>query len=77
MSTRYVLVIASAMIAFAPVQTLAGMGAPVVFHAVATVPPVVPPALPSALPDVSADKLLRGCGTHRYRDPTTRQCRSF
>ena len=76
MSTRYVLVIASAMIALAPVQTVA-KGAPVVFHAVAMVPPVVPRALPSTFPDVSADKLLRGCGTHRYRDPTTQQCRSF
>ena len=76
MLARYVLVIASAMIVLAPVRTLA-KGAPTVVHAIAAVPPLIPRALPTALPDVSADKLLRGCGTHRYRDPTTQRCRSF
>jgi hypothetical protein len=73
MFARYVLVIASAMTALAPVQTLA-KGQPTPVHVIAAVPPVIPRALPSELP---ADKLLRGCGTHRYRDPTTQQCRSF
>jgi hypothetical protein len=76
MSARYVLVIASAMVALVPIQALA-KGAPVVAHAVAAVPLVVSHVVPRALPDVSTDKLLRGCGTHRYRDPTTQQCRGF
>jgi hypothetical protein len=72
MSARYLLVIASAMIALGPVQALA-KGQPTPVHVIAAVPPVIPRALPS----VSADKLLRGCGTHRYRNPTTQQCRGF
>ena len=76
MSARYVLVIASAMVALPPVQALA-KGAPTPVHAIAAVSLVVPHALPTELPNVSADKLLKGCGTHRYREPTTHQCRSF
>jgi hypothetical protein len=72
MPARYVLVIASAVIALAPVQTLA-KGPPTPVHVIAAVPLVVP----HALPNVSADKLIKGCGTHRYRDPTTQRCRSF
>lgn len=76
MSVRYGLVIASAMIALASVQALA-KGAPTPVHAIAAVPLLVSHVLPTELPNVSADKLLKGCGTHRYREPTTHQCRSF
>ena len=76
MSARYVFVIALAMIAQAPVQALA-KGAPTPVHAIAAVPLVVSHVLPTELPNVSADKLLKGCGTHRYREATTQQCRSF
>jgi hypothetical protein len=76
MSARFILVIASATVALAPIQALA-KGQPTPTHAIAAVSLVVPHVLPTELPNVSADKLLKGCGTHRYREPTTQQCRSF
>ena len=71
---RSVLVVASLM-AFAPAGALA-KGAPVVFHAhLATVPPIVTHLHDVQLP--SADKVMQGCGGHRYRDPDTHECRGF
>jgi hypothetical protein len=72
MSARYVLAISAVVMALAPVAALA-KGAPTPAHVMATVP--VP--LPSSLPDVSADKMLAGCGTHRFRDPNTHLCRGY
>lgn len=72
MSARYALIITSALIAVAPVQAIA-KGQPTPVHVIAAVPPVIP----RALPDISSDKFLRGCGTHRYRDRATQQCRGF
>jgi hypothetical protein len=72
MSARCLIVVASAMIALAPIQATA-KGQPTPVHVIAAVPPV----MPRALPDLSADKLLKGCGNHRYRDLTTQKCRSF
>ena len=77
MPSRYVFVVASAMTALTPVLALA-KGAPTPAargHVIATVPPVVTQLPQIELP--SADKMLQGCGGHRYRDPATQQCRGF
>jgi hypothetical protein len=71
MSARY-LAVALAMMVLVPVEGLA-KGAPTPVHVVAAIPPVVL----HTLPDISAEKLLSGCGGHRYRDPVTQQCRGF
>jgi hypothetical protein len=71
MSSRCLVVIALAMTVLAPVHAVA-KGAPTPVHVIAAVPPVI-----HSLPDISAEKLLAGCGGHRYQDVATHQCRSF
>lgn len=72
MSARYLAAVMLALMALAPVQGLA-KGAPTPVHVVAAIPPVVT----HTLPDISAEKLLSGCGGHRFRDPATHECRGF
>ena len=76
MFARYLIIVASPVIALTPVQALA-KGQPTPVHVIAAVAPVVPAMVARGLPNISADKLLKGCGNHRYRDATTQQCRSF
>jgi hypothetical protein len=72
MAARCLFVLASVMIALVPPQARA-KGQPTSVHVIAAVPLVIP----RALPNISPDEVLKGCGNHRYRDPTTHQCRSF
>ncbi len=73
---RSALVIASMVMVLAPAVALA-KGAPTVYraHLIAAVPPLVTQLHNVQLP--SADKVLQGCGGHRYRDPNTNECRGF